>query len=673
MNGEVDRRAIEPVGEPVVEPAGPPASALPPRRRWRRWAIIVAVVALPLGVSGTAAGAYYASISLPKLSTLAGATTLYYADGKTVLARLGREARFVIDTRTLPAHVRAAVLSAEDRDFDKGGPAHRPSVIARQYARIEFDITGNNVRLLPMADKLERDLGKEKILDRYLNTVYFGRGAYGIEAAARAYFGKATARLTAEEAMVLAGVIESPGDGKFDPARNPEQARVRFDAVKAGMVDPLGVLSSADAARMRVPAVLAPEAGSRLVSTFIPSGPTGLVAQQVLAELRRLPPTKDKPAAFMGYQVVTTIESSAQQALERFASAKGSGSVLAGQPANLQAAAVAVQPKTGRVLAYYAGDLGEGSDYAHWYTGDNGEPTGYGFHPPGTSFAIYDLAEALRQGISLRSRWDAPPTRQLPRVGAGQRPPLTDSRRCPTGGTSCSLADSVTTGLSVPLYGLTERLGVDKVVGMARAAGVDSMKGIDGNRISLPAQTDNQNLRGLFTPDVGIGAYPITVLDHATGMATFAARGERAPAHFVASVSHGGTEVYREAPQTTSIGLTAAQLDDLTWALHQHRDARLVDGRSTAVVTGTWHMTNRVTEPAHAWIAGFTPQYGVAVWVGNRKEELPLKDRSGAYITGSTLPAQIYRGFLGEMLAGTPHAPVPSPAYGGDPKAGNAR
>jgi membrane peptidoglycan carboxypeptidase len=652
------------------EPEQPdaPAQTPEPRRRWRRLAVVAAVVVVLLGVAGTAAGAYYAAIELPPLSEPPSATTLYYADGKTVLARLGDQSRFVVDTKALPLAVRAAVLSAEDRDFDKGGPTNRPSVIARQYARIEFKLSGGNVRLIPMAAKLEQEVGKATILDRYLNVIYFGRGAYGIEAGARAYFGKPAAQLTREEAMVLAGVIESPGDGKYDPARSAAEAKRRWEYVKAGMVDPLGALTAADAARMQMPNVIPPADGARAVATFVPDGPAGLAAKQVAAELRQHAPMKGKPIHRMGYEVVTTIEAPAQQALERLANPKTTGSMLAGHPTNLQAAAVVVQPKTGRVLAYYAGDHGDGSDYAHWYRDEQGNPTGFGYHPPGASFAVYDLAAALGQGISLRSRWASPATMAFPRSRPASQP-VTDTGRCPTGGTTCTLAESVTAGLNVPLFALTEQIGHQTVIETAHRVGIDTMRNIDGRRVDLGQAKD---VRPGFTPEVGLGMHPITVLDHANGMATFAGGGMRANAHFVSSVSQRGAEIYRDGSQPRQV-VPSGVVTDLTWALHQNRDGRLADGRSTAAVTGTWHVTGRPAETAHAWIAGFTPQYAMAVWVGNRTDEVPLKDRTGAQVTGSTLPALIYRGLMGAVHAGTLPAPVPAPVYLGDPSKGNAR
>jgi membrane peptidoglycan carboxypeptidase len=207
---------------------------------------------------------------------------------------------------------------------------------------------------------------------------------------------------------------------------------------------------------------------------------------------------------------------------------------------------------------------------------------------------------------------------------------------------------------------LTVRIGSPAVVDMARRAGVDALWTDDLRRVEL-----RDPVGGEFGPEVGIGRYPLTVVDQANGMATFAARGQRARAHFVASVFRGGTEVYREDPTVQDIGLSKPQLDDLTWTLAQHRAGGLGDGPRSAAVSGTWAL-GRPTDVSHSWTTGFTSQLATAVWVGNGVSERPLRD-------AVSLPGVIYQRFMTEALAGTPPMQVPAPAYGGDAGAGNAR
>jgi membrane peptidoglycan carboxypeptidase len=325
----------------------------------------------------------------------------------------------------------------------------------------------------------------------------------------------------------------------------------------------------------------------------------------------------------------------------------------------VRAAVVAVEPRTGRVLAYYGGDA-DGQDYAGTYYDDlTGQLSGFGRHPPGGSFAPYDLAAALRAGVSVKSTWHARPRRDFPEYGRSGPLAVTDVRSCPTPGDTCTLAESVQAGLNVPLFGLTAKIGPGKVVDMARQAGVDALWTDDLRRVEL-----RETARAEFGAEVGIGQYPLTVLDHANGMATFAARGQRARAHFVASVFRGGSEVYREDPAVRDIGLSRPQLDDLTWTLAQHRTGPLAGGPRSAAVAGTW-APGRPTDVAHSWAAGFTSHLAIAVWVGNGAAERPLRDAAG-------LPAVIYQRFMTEAVAGMPAMEVPAPAFSGDAKAGNA-
>jgi membrane peptidoglycan carboxypeptidase len=268
----------------------------------------------------------------------------------------------------------------------------------------------DRARSLVLGWKLEDTYSKEQILEFYLNTVYFGRGAYGIGAAAQAYFDKPATQLTLAESVVLAGVLASPGDGRFDPSRSAARGRQRFTAVLGQMVAG-GLIDQSTADASRLPRVEAFDLQS------FQSGldrPTGLVVSQVLAELRVTEAFRGKPAGYIengGFSIITTIDARAQRLVEEAADENVPGSVMNGQPAHLQAAAVVVEPGTGAVLAYYGGHDGTGADFAGWYRNADGVAVGYGAHPPGQTFQVYTLAAALNAGISVKSRWQSPPSR----------------------------------------------------------------------------------------------------------------------------------------------------------------------------------------------------------------------------------------------------------------------
>src|SRR5690242_1325944 len=222
----------------------------PPRRPgYLRCLEGLAVVALVLAVVaiGTV-GAYAGSVKLPDDPVVAQASVLYYRDGRTVLARVGSNDRTDVPLRKVPLSVRRAVLAAEDRGFYQhsgisargvaraawadtvGGGSEGASTISQQYVRNAYltqrRTAERKAKEAVLAMKIELRYSKDQVLERYLNTVYFGRGAYGIEAAAAAYFGVTADRLTLAQGAVLAAAIKDPWN--LDPAVDPKAARDRW-------------------------------------------------------------------------------------------------------------------------------------------------------------------------------------------------------------------------------------------------------------------------------------------------------------------------------------------------------------------------------------------------------------------------------------------------------------
>jgi membrane peptidoglycan carboxypeptidase len=164
-------------------------------------------------------------------------------------------------------------------------------------------------------------------------------------------------------------------------------------------------------------------------------------------------------------------------------------------------------------------------------------------------------------------------------------------------------------------------------------------------RIDLRGK-DTKALAEGFTTEVGIGQYGVTVLDHANGMATFAAGGKRAQAHFVREVSRRGERVYAEQLTQSDIGLTQAQIDELNWTLSQVPSARLANGWDAAGKTGTWQVAKSTTRNAHTWMVGYTGALAAAVWLGTT-DGRPLRTTNGRYdVLGATHAAPIWRQFM---------------------------
>jgi membrane peptidoglycan carboxypeptidase len=648
----------------------------------RRRRIISAVLATVVfaGIA-TVLGVYYVSaIPLPDQLTLPATTTVYYSDGSTVMARLGSQRRVIVPASTLPPYVAQAVVAAEDPAYWLGSG----TLISRQYARAATAVSGGGssnsaagqARLLVLSWKLEDTYTKEQILEFYLNTVYFGRGSYGIEAAARAYFDTRAANLTVPQAILLAGVIESPGDGRFDPSVNPVSASTKFATVAQRMVR-LGAIDQATANRLVIPRV---ERYDPAIFASALDEPTGLVVTQVLAELRGSDAFRGKAPGYLedgGFTIVTTIDVRVQSLLEQTIDGTVANSLMAGQPRNLQAAAVAVEPGTGRVLAYFGGSQGAGADYAGTYRTADGEVAGFGAHPPAQTIDAFVLAAALDRDISVESRWAAPSLKEYPTSGHSITNPVRDVVDAPCQPT-CSLIEATTASLTIPFFSVTERVGATAVIERARAAGIEAMwtpGTADGpaQRYDLTGRVADLTPEP-FGPDVALGLYPVTVLDQANAMATFAAGGRRSAAHFVERVGKDFTSVYA-ATLRTSVALDPAAVADVSWVLSQNPAGQLPDGRSSASLSGSARLASSVVDTAHAWQVGYTANLAVAIWVGNRETEFPLRDKLGNRIVGAGLPADIYRQFMGSVHSrlGLPTVVFPEPTFLGDATVGDAQ
>jgi len=623
---------------------------------------------------------YYANeIALPSQLALPATTTVYYSDGTTVMARLGSQRRTIVPRETLPPYVAQAVIAAEDPQYY----ATSGTLISRQYARASAVASGASVdgaagqaRLLVLTWKIEDTYSKDEILGFYLNTVYFGRGAYGIEEAARTYFGVGAARLTLPQAVLLAGLIESPGDGRFDPTVDVVSASTKFATVAQTMVS-LDMLDQATASRLSVPTVQ-PYDATRFASDLSES--TGLIVAQVLAELLATEEFRDRPPGYLedgGYSIITTIDVRVQELLKHTIDETEPGSLLEGQPRNLAAAAVVVEPGTGRVLAYYGGPNGSGADYAGTRATPDGGVAGFGYHPPAQTMTAFTLAAALEAGISARSRWDAPSVKEFPEYGHTAANPVRDVRAAPCQ-PACTLAEAATVPLSIPFYSVTERVGPELVIDLAHAAGIDAMW-TPGTGSTAPVRYDLTTRRGTalvpdpFGADVALGTYPLTVLDQAGATATLAAGGERADTHFVTRVVRDFASYHTESTDRRR-ALDADVVADVTAVLSGSSAGQIPGGPPSAGIAGTALLAGSAIEAAHAWYVGYTPDLAMAVWVGNKEVEFPLRDVIGDRITGETLPARIYR----TVAAGATEAldldmsSFPDPADIGDAAAGDA-
>ena len=634
------------------------------RRRLRRAGLALGLaLAMLTGVAGGGVYGAFDAIPLPAEVRSDQASVLYYADGVTELARVGVENRTDVPLAEIPADVQRAVLAAEDRGFF-GHPGisvigigralvanvtssgtEGASTITQQYVKNAFlsqeRTVDRKLREMVLAVKTERKYSKEKILECYLNTIYFGRGAYGLDAAAHTYFGVAARELSVEQGAVLAAVIKSPSG--FDPANNAGAAQGRWRYLLKSMVDE-GWLSADRAGKARYPQVRPPGRTS--------SGTTGYVVARVERELAKRG-ISEQQLRTSGLRIVTTVDKRAQEAAVATIS-----DGLATQPPTNRGALVAVQPGSGRIRAYYGGKEGYGFfDYAD------------GAYPAGDTFKPYALAEALRQGHRPDEIWDGSSPQNLPGRGGA---PLHNrgDLSCP----ECTLTESMRLSLNTPFYALAHKLGPERVAELAHQVGIRRTAGGRPTLVDLPGELTPGETRA----DIALGRYHVTPLDQAVAYATFAAGGVHADPYLVERVTRGGAELYRAQSRTSraldseaSIGLTqvllgepqrsdgpaAALPDGQPAALPDGPPAALPDGRPAAAKPGTVQYRS-TPNSSDAWTVGYTPQLAVSVWLGHERPA-PLLDTTGQPIKGEGLPATLWSTFLGRALAGTPPVAFP--------------
>ena len=279
-----------------------------------------------LGLVFTFAAVRAVDVPAPSDVSQAQATILYYDDGVTELGRLGESNRVSLDLAQIPVIAQEAVLAAEDRGFyEHGGfsltgivraffsnalssTTSGGSTITQQYAKNAYlsqeQTIKRKVREVILSVKLETMITKEKILENYLNTIYFGRRAYGIETGANAYFAKSAADLTVAEAAVLASIIQAPSG--LAPEKNLEGLTQRWNYTLDGMVEK-GWITAELRAIQTFPTIIE----FKDVNTF--SGPTGHLVEQSRQELYKLGITEDQLNR-SGLRVTTTFNKQAQDA-----------------------------------------------------------------------------------------------------------------------------------------------------------------------------------------------------------------------------------------------------------------------------------------------------------------------------------------------------------------------
>lgn len=685
--GRREQRSPEPPNQPPPPPGGrPPSGGGPygggptgPQKRtlreqinwkWvRRGSLIaaVALIVLPLLTFGMA----YMIVDVPKPGDIrtAQVSTILASDGSEIAKIVPPEGNRVdVSIDQIPVPLRNAVMAAEDRDFYSnpgfsftgflrafknnvfGGDLQGGSTITQQYvknalvgdARSGVGGVIRKAKELVISTKMSSEWSKDQVLQSYLNIIYFGRGSYGVAAAAQAYFGKPVEQLNVAESALLAALIQRPS--VLDPAVDPEASAARWNWVLDGMVE-IGALSPEERAAQVYPPTIPPDQANTANQT---TGPNGLIERQVVNELLSIFDINEQALNTEGLQITTTIDPKVQAA-----AVDSVNEYMEGQDPDMRTAVVSIDPKTGGVKAYYGGADAAGFDFAQ-----AGLPTG-------SSFKVFALVAALQQGMGLGYQVDSSPLDVN-----GIKITNVEGGGCGT----CNIAEALKRSLNTSYYRLMLQLnnGPQDVADAAHQAGVaESFPGVE-HTLSEDGQGGPPN-NGIV-----LGQYQSRVIDMASAYATIAASGVYHKPHFVQKVVNAEGTVLFDASQEDNTGeqrIDKAVADNVIAAMQPiagYSGRGLAGGRPSAAKTGT-NQLGDTGENRDAWMVGFTPSLSTAVWVGTVDGTKPLINESGGSVYGSGLPGQIWKSTMDEALDGTENETFPKPeeigGYAGVPQA----
>ena len=621
-------------------------------RPFSRFAITVLLVFVVLGIGtiGFLAATVVGMGDLPEAQTPL-TSTFYDRHGEVISTRFEQN-RFEVSLDELPSYIPEAFIAIEDhrfyqhfgldlqgllralyRNLREGRVVEGGSTITQQLARNLFltheRTLSRKIQEMLLTLQLERKYSKEEILEKYLNTIYFGHAAYGIEAAARTYFAKSAKDLTLAEAALLAAIPRGPS--VYSPYLSEETRKAAFkrqEAILTRMVEENYITEEEKNEALQAELVFSGRESLRSAHRFAAYFIDYLIMHEIMPKLESY--TDDPRIIYRGgLHIYTTLDKKMQQIAEEvFANPNYLPASITndeGQEVPLQAALVALDPQDGSVLAFMGGRDFQTSQFNR----------AVNKRSPGSSFKPFTFAAALENGFTAATVRESVPV-SFPIPGAEPYEPTEYGGRFYG---SLRLRETIARSSNIVAVKINDEIGPEKTVEMAKRLGIESpMQEV----LSLP-----------------LGSSEVTPLEMAVAYAAFANEGVRVQPRFITRITDTDGRVLYEAPPPERTAVLDPQIaylmtDMMKSVLGPEGTASSLGQilqRPAAAKTGTSQ------DHRDSYTVGYTPELVVAVWVGN-DNNLSL----GWGQTGSVRAGQIWANFLRLALKDTPPTDFTRPA-----------
>jgi membrane peptidoglycan carboxypeptidase len=644
-----------------------PRRGLGPIHRWLpSWRFVLAALSAVFALGIAAFATLYATTKVPDPSefALAQATTVYYSDGKTPLGTFADYDRKPVDLDTLPDYVAHAVVASEDQSFYtnngislpsiarafmnniRGGSRQGGSTLTQQYVERYFlgtttSFTGKIHEAL-IALKIDRQQSKDEILQNYLNTIYFGRGAYGIEVASQKYFGISSSDLTLSQAALLVAVIPAPS--AWDPAVDADMAQARWQRVIDNMVS-LGYLTSDEADQQKFPDTIDPT----IANSF--AGTNGYLLQEVSSELIASGKFTEDDLNQNGYTIVTTIDKDKQQA-----AVDAVNSLPSDRPDNNYVGLISADPRTGAIYAMYGG-----KDYLTRQRSNATQDQAQG----GSTFKTFGLLAALENGKTLADTY-----RSISPITIGDTE-ITNSDSISHG--IISIFQATKYSDNTVYAQMNEDIGPAKTEEAAIQAGLpEDTPGLDDSLTNV------------------LGSASVTAAQMAKVFGMYANGGVEHDLYIVDKVTNSeGVQVYTGANSGKRV-FSENVINTLSYALQAPTSAGGTAEKASELGRPVRGKTGTSSGPYSAWFIGYIPQMVTAVdmyQIGPNGEQQILSNFGGIspWIAGGDFPTDVWLSYMkaatadmdvedfpdpdSELVSGASYSPTVEPSVSATPSA----